>query len=431
MSLKVIVWGINYAPEVAGIGPFNTLLCQFLSSRGHSVRMVTSFPYYPAWKKSPEDKGRIYRTDHVDEVPVHRCWHFVPGRPSTLKRIIHEASFVLCSSLRLLVLPRPDVVVVVSPPLLLGAAAWLVCGLKRTPFVFHVKDLQPDAAVGMGMLKRGAFVRALYALEAFAYRKATKVGGITLGMTEAFRGKGVPAEKIIHFVDGVRLPQNLPARGAFRRRQGIKPEEFLAVYSGNLGVKQGLEVLLEAAPLLRNPGVRILICGDGARREFMAEQVARLKLTNVMMLPLQPAQQYEEMLVDADLCVIPQQKDSGACFFPSKVLSYLSHGKAVLTVGQESSELVAALRHGRFGLNAELGNPRAVAAAIDELAADPARLEAFSKAGLQFVQQYDLDLAQSRFEQELLALVRVRNRPNAPVTVSPQSLPVKVEAAEM
>src|SRR6516225_5966519 len=86
-KFKVTVWGINYSPEMVGIGPYNTALCRFLQSRGHSVRMVTTFPYYLAWTKAPGDRRTLFRTDSVDDVPVHRCWHFVPKRPSSLKRI--------------------------------------------------------------------------------------------------------------------------------------------------------------------------------------------------------------------------------------------------------------------------------------------------------------------------------------------------------
>ena len=86
---------------------------------------------------------------------IHRCWHYVPGKVRALKRIVHEASFIAVSLLRVLSLPRPDVFVVVSPPLLLGLAAWIAGIVKNSPFVFHVQDLQPDAAVGLGMLLPG------------------------------------------------------------------------------------------------------------------------------------------------------------------------------------------------------------------------------------------------------------------------------------
>ncbi|HEX8490047.1 MAG TPA: glycosyltransferase, partial [Chthoniobacterales bacterium] len=122
--MRVIVWGINYAPEFTGIAPHSVALCEFLRGVGHEVEMVTSFAYYPTWQKQPEDRGHFYRTDLVNGVPIHRCWHFVPAKVSAPKRILHEGSFVLTSMLRALTLPRPDVYVVVSPPLLLGVAAW-------------------------------------------------------------------------------------------------------------------------------------------------------------------------------------------------------------------------------------------------------------------------------------------------------------------
>src|SRR5947209_1949948 len=148
--MRVIVWGINYAPEFTGISPHNVALCEFLQTRGHDVEMVTTFSYYPTWRKLSEDRGKLYRTDIINGVPVHRCWHFVPPRVNALKRILHEATFIFTSTLRTFALRRADVYVVVSPPLLLGAAAWFVGAIKRAPFVFHVQDMQPDAAVGLG-----------------------------------------------------------------------------------------------------------------------------------------------------------------------------------------------------------------------------------------------------------------------------------------
>src|SRR4051812_4429091 len=193
--MRVVVWGINYAPEFTGIAPHSVALCEFLEREGHDVEMVTSFSYYPTWQKRPEDWGRLYRTDVVNGIPVHRCWHFVPTRVSALKRILHEGTFVFTSTLRALALPGPSVYFVVSPPLLLGAAAGLVGKLKGAPVVFHVQDMQPDAAVGLGMLKAGWFTRLLYALEAFAYRHAARVSGITKGMLDTFEAKGVAHAK--------------------------------------------------------------------------------------------------------------------------------------------------------------------------------------------------------------------------------------------
>lgn len=406
--MNITVWGINYAPELTGIAPYNQALCEHLEHHGHEVRMVTSFSYYPAWKKRPEDKRRLFRTDLINRVPVHRCWHYVPARASALKRILHEGTFVLTSFLRQLTLPAPDAYVVVSPPLLLGAAAWLLGKLKRRPFVFHVQDLQPDAAAGLGMLKPGLLIRSLYALEAFAYRKAARVSGIMPGMMEAYRRKGVEASKLILFPNGVTLPDLsvAPAPGAFRKRNGFTADDFLAVYSGNLGVKQGLDVLVEAARQLGDRRLRIVICGEGAQRDHLVALVHKHSLANVVMLPLQDEAGYREMLVDADVCVITQQPGSGGYFFPSKLLTTLAWQKPVLTVADQESELVRALESGGFGVNVPPGNAAQVAHALEHLASDRARLAQYGLAGRQYVEQFAMERVLAEFTREIESLVQ-------------------------
>jgi colanic acid biosynthesis glycosyl transferase WcaI len=405
--MRAIVWGINYAPEFTGIAPHNVALCEFLHARGDDVAMITGFPYYPSWEKRPEDCGRLYRTDQINGVEVHRCWQFVPGRVSALKRICHEASFVFTSTLRALSLPRADVYVLVSPPLLLGVAGWLVGSVKGAPFVFHVQDMQPDAAVGLGMLKASWFTRALYALESFAYQHAARVSGITQGMLKSFRGKGVPEAKLTYFPNAIALSDAAPppARGEFRNRHGFAPEEFLAIYAGNLGVKQGLEVLLDTAPLLRDPRIRIVICGDGAQRETLAQRVRELNLPNVSMLPLQAGRDYRALVIDADVCFITQQAGAGNSFFPSKLLGLLAESKPVVTVAAPECELALSLAEGGFGVNVPPGHPQELSDLLDALASDPRRLADYGAAGRRYVEQFEKNHVFQSFAEvlELLA----------------------------
>src|SRR5437763_323226 len=404
--MRVVVWGINYAPEFTGIAPHSVALCEFLEREGHDVEMVTTFPYYPTWQKRPEDRGRLYRTDVINGVPVHRCWHFVPARVSALKRIVHEASFIFTSTFRALFLELPDVFVVVSPPLLLGAAAWFVGKLKRAPYVFHVQDMQPDAAVGLVMLKQSWFTRLLYALEAFAYRHAARVSGITRGMLKTFRSKGVPESKLIYFPNAIELKDDEPppARGEFRKRYGFPADEFLAIYAGNLGVKQGLEILLETAALLRDKPIRFLICGDGAQREALAARAAHMQLPNFSMLPLQVGRDYRALLVDADVCFITQQAGAGNSFFPSKLLGLLAEAKPVVTVAAPECELALSLAVGKFGVNVPPGHPQHLAELLDALAQDPERLAEYGAAGRRYVQQFEKTHVFEKFAEELESL---------------------------
>jgi colanic acid biosynthesis glycosyl transferase WcaI len=405
--MRVLVWGINYAPEVTGIAPHNVALCEFLREQGDDVEMVTTFSYYPAWRKRPEDRQRLFRTDRINGVPVHRCWHFVPARVSAWKRIVHEATFVFTSTLRMLSLKRPDVYVIASPPLLLGVAAWIVATLKRAPFVFHVQDLQPDAAVGLGMLRAGWFTRALYWLESFAYEHATRVSGISEEILDAFRHKRVPEKKLILFPNAVVLPaeSEIPAPGGFRAKHNFTSEEFLAIYAGNLGIKQGLDLLLDAAELLRTEkNIRIIIAGDGAARESLEKDARSRKLDNVAMLPLQFGRDYQELLVDADVSLITQQSGSGNAFFPSKLLVTLAHKSPVVTVADEESALAKAVKAGGFGINLLPGQPEQLVVTFRDLAQNRPRLREWGQAGREYVKRFERDHVLADFREKLKSL---------------------------
>ncbi len=419
--MRIIVWGINYAPELTGIGPFNTGLCDDLANRGHQVEMVTTFPYYPFWRKIPGDRGRLFRTDQIEAVYVHRCWHYVPARVTTLRRIWHELSFGLTSFVRILFLARPDVYVVVSPPLILGPLASLMARLKRRPYVFHVQDLQPDAAVGLGMVKPGAFTRLLYLLERWAYRDAAVVSGISGGMLQAFTEKGVPARKRFLFPNWIRVfAQNaeyVPPSGhetearAFRDQYGISHEAFLASYSGNLGRKQGLETLAAAAAMLvpNAQGAKresresvILIVGDGAVRSELEGQIARLGLAqHVRMIPLLHERDYQHMLAASDVCLVTQAPGTGRYFFPSKLLSVLSAGIPVLSVADADSELARAVKDGQFGVNVLPGNATALAEQLRQLADNPTALERM-RANTAWVGRFSAARVLGSFAQKLL-----------------------------
>jgi colanic acid biosynthesis glycosyl transferase WcaI len=405
--MRVVVWGINYAPEVTGIAPHNVALCEFLQQHGHDVEMVTTFAYYPAWQKRPEDRFKFFRTDRINDVRVDRCWHFVPARVSAWKRIVHEATFVLTSTIRVLSLKRPDVYIVVSPPLLLGTACWFVQGLKRAPFVFHVQDLQPDAAVGLGMLKTGPFTRALYWLEAFAYKHATRVSGISEEILDAFRHKGVPESKLILFPNTIILSadSDLPKRGIFRTRYNFSPNEFLAIYAGNLGVKQGLEILMAAAELLRaEHNIRIIMAGDGAARESLEAKLRDRNLGNISMLPLQFGSDYKELLVDADVSLITQQSGSGNAFFPSKLLVTLAHSSPVVTVADEGSALARVVAEGQFGKNIVPGRPDQLAKTFQELAENQQLLRRWGEKGRAYVQRFEQRGVLEKFVEQLKSL---------------------------
>lgn len=412
--MRVIIWGINYAPEPTGISVYTTELADHLQSRGMTVEVLTGFPHYPLWKKQPDDRRRLYRCDHIGTVPVHRCWLYVPRRLSALRRIVHEASFAFTSMLRALALRRGDVYVVVSPPLGLGLVAWLVTRLKRSVYLFHVQDLQPDSAAGLGMVRKGLFLQLMYACERFAYRHAAAVSGISPGMIRAFAAKGVPPARVFLLPNWLRMPldRGLGAKksGWFRQTNGIPPDALLAVYSGNLGRKQGLDVLLDAAEILSaepsasgSRPVRIIIAGDGAGKSAIVERLQKRPVANLQLLPLLPDAEYQGMLLDADLALIPQLPGTGRVCFPSKLLSVLAAGLPVISAADENSDLAEAVQNGGFGVNVPAADAPALAEALRAAASRPELLSAWA-ARTRWVARFAPELMLAKFEHALLSL---------------------------
>jgi len=405
--MRVIIWGINYAPEPTGIAPYTTELAEHLQSQGLRVDVLAGFPYYPAWRKDPGDAGRIYRSEKVGAVTVHRCWQYVPVRISALRRMVHELSFGVSSLLRALVLPRADLYVVISPPLGLGIVAWLVTRLKRSRYLFHVQDLQPDSAAGLGMVRAGIFLRLMYACERFAYRGAAGVSGISPGMIDAFAAKGVPSGKIFLLPNWLRQPPaGVPETvtpAEFRKTHGVPADAFLAVYSGNLGKKQGLDALLDAAEILEKERDRparkivLIIAGDGAGQFAIAGRLKERPLDNIRLLPLQPAEAYRAMLRAADVALVTQMPGTGQVCFPSKLLSVLSAGLPVLTAADETSDLARAVGDGGFGRNVPAAAPEAMAAALGEMADRPSQLAEW-RENTRWVGRFSPGVMLGRFE---------------------------------
>ena len=394
--MKITIWGINYAPEPTGIGPYNTELAEFFHGRGHLVRAVTTFPYYPHWEKKKGDKNRLYRREIQRGVEILRCWHYVPKKPTAVTRMLHEASFIFTSFWRLLFNPRPDLLLVVSPPLLLGPAAWLVGLLKRCPFHLHIQDMQPDAAISLGLLRPGLLTSALYQIEQFAYRRAVMISGITRGMLAMLRHKGIPSHKQYLLPNWIldRLPTKPKTESAqlsFREKHRIENHDFLVVYSGNLGKKQGLDTLLDAAAILRptkeQPPILLLLVGEGSAKQDLCDRIEGEKLP-IRLLPLLAEDDFQAMLGAADLCLVSQQAGAGALFFPSKLLTLLSAARPVLAVADHDSELTRALEEGGFGCCVPPGDPAKLARTIAQFAQNQACLPQMARQGHQWVQQF-------------------------------------------
>jgi len=426
--VRILVLSINYWPDETGIAAFNIWRCEYLASRGHQVTICTGPPYYPEWRVPDAYRGRpwephVWRSEEHNGVTILRSWMFVPRVLNTKKRILHEATFLASSFARSLLARmqggKPELILAVSPPLGLAVTASALAGLWRVPFVFDVEDLQPDTAVELGMMKPGRVVSALYAIERMAYRRAALVSTITEGMRQRIIKK-LGCEKCSDPKKVVLFPPRADAslysvrdgsareemRAAFRERHGLQGK-FIVSHSGNMGVKQGLEVILGAAELSRRrPEIHYLIVGDGAMRPALEEQARAHSLDNVLFLPLLEHREFQQMLAATDIALITQQRVVSNIVFPSKTVTLLCAGCPVIASVNSESEVGLALLRSQAGEVVEPENPEALFEAIDRLSQSPEMLARMSAYGRQYAEEnWDERRTLPRMEAQLIECV--------------------------
>jgi colanic acid biosynthesis glycosyl transferase WcaI len=342
-------------------------------------------PYYPWWRVQDGYRGLRFRRERRAGVTILRCPLYVPSVVTAAKRVLHEASFIATAFLRSVFSRRPDVLVIVSPPLGLAVAGAILGRLWRVPMVFHVADLQPDTALDLGMMRPGRMARLLYAVERLAYRRAAIVSTLTEAMRARILAKGVPAERVVLFedwADPLLFDLTTDAASlAIRRELGVG-DAFLAVHAGNMGVKQGLDVVIDAAQRTRaDAGIVYVLVGDGAVRPQLEARARALDLVNVKIVPLLPRDRFLPLLAAADVSLITQQRVVADVVFPSKVLTLLAAGKPVIASVTGGSAVATAIATAGAGLVIEPEDGDQLALAVRALRDDPVRRAAMSAAG--------------------------------------------------
>jgi len=315
-------------------------MAEWLVAQGHDVRVVTAPPYYPEWKVSNEYASGYYRKEQVNGVEVYRCPLYVPEKPSGLKRIIHLASFAASSFSVMLkqIFWKPDVVMVIEPPLFCAPTAWIVSRLSGGKCWLHVQDFEVDAAFDLGILPFAWMKRWVSAAESWLMRRFNVVSTISQSMMVRLESKGVTKPVFFpNWADLSHMRYDDQGRQTFRAELGVRDEECLCLYSGNIAVKQGLDIVLDAA--VRLPDIRFVICGSGANKKKIKSRAQEMKLGNVQFLPLQPLEKLAPMLSATDIHLVIQKAGAADLVMPSKLTNILAVGGVALATAEVDSEL--------------------------------------------------------------------------------------------
>ena len=381
--MRILIAGVNYAPEATGIGPYTTGLAEHLALQGHDVVVATTFPFAPLWRWfEPPPRWRTHQ--RINGVEVWRTKILLPPRRTAAWRIVFDCSVGMSSALTALSIRQVDIAICVSPPIQTTLAAAAV-RFKLGKLVILVKDLPTEAARSVGMLDHGVALRAGRILEHFAYKLADHIVVISGAFAKYIQNAGVDASKVSVIPDWADVESIRPAQPdpEMRQRLGANQEDFLVLHTGNMGAKQDLLNVVDTAALLReNIHIKFALVGDGQERNKIAERIASKKLDNIKVLPLQESKEFPTVLTAADVLLINQAPLIVDSVLPSKLLAYMASGRPVLAAAHSASTTANLIRSAGCGLVAAPGRPDVLARALSSMVTNNGESDHLTTMGL-------------------------------------------------
>ena len=367
-----------------------------LRDRGHEVHVVTSFVQHKERDIPVAYRGKRIVREAEDGLAMWRTYS-TPGYGRDLRsRLANYLSFAFWATVAGMRAPRPAVVVASSPSLPAAAGAAIVALVKRAPLVLEVRDLWPDSAVAMGLVRKGsALYRVARALEWFCYRRAAHVIALTEGIREGVVAKGVPASRVTLITNGVDLQDTPPEPAAVP----VPDDAFVAMYVGAHGTYSSLGTVLDAATILRDtPSIRFVLVGGGDQKPALQADAVQRGLDNVTFVDPVPKQAVPAWLARADVCLLPyQDKALFAGALPNKTFDYMGAGKPIIAA-VPPGELSHLITTADCGIAIPPEDPAAMAGAIQRLAGDGALAARQGAAGAGFVcSHYDRSVLAERF----------------------------------
>jgi colanic acid biosynthesis glycosyl transferase WcaI len=405
---NVLFLTLVFPPDSVSTAQIMGELAADLHNRGHHVTVVTTAPHYNRDRQAETRQplrpllGPLLQRSTFHGSRVYHTWMPRKGR-GVVGRILawllfHALSTVVCLCVR----PRPDILIVPSPPLTIGISAWVVARMRRARFIYNVQEIYPDIAVNLGALRNRAVIRALEGVERFIYDRAAAVTVIAPRMRRRLLEKGVEPKKVDVLPNFVDTADFTP--GSKRNSFSVEwnaADCFLVTYAGNLGPAQGLETFIDAAALIQDqPNVRCMLIGAGISEASLQARIEMHGLTNVELVPHQPYSRVPEIYAASDVCLVAQAALTGADAIPSKVYRIMASARPIIACTDPVSDLAQLVDEAGCGVIVEPGSPEALAVAIRQAVRDPDEWRRMGMAGRNFVERhYARERVTNRYHQ--------------------------------
>lgn len=411
-----------YGPDTVSTASMMTDVAEGLQSAGHEVTVLTTVPHY---NPAPEvRRDRRYTASptrpcvEASERGVRVLRVYMPLKGQRVWRRILD--YVLFQFLTTIVALRragsPDVVFVTSPPITLGLNGILLAWLFRARFVYDVRELWPDAPVRMGMFRSRPTLATIEAIERLVYRRASGISCIARSFISTLHDRGVPKEKLFFTPNFVDLSHIRPGskRNPFSLEHGLA-DLFVVLYAGNIGLTQGLEILIDVSRQLSSErDIAFVVVGDGATLPRLRASIESSGLTNICLLPYQPASRVSDVYATADVCISPLKAGFAYDTVPSKIYTAMAAARPVLASAEADTETALLLRESGAGLCVAPESSEALAGGLRELR-DAARRESMGVKGRKWVEEwYSKESVIAAYDRMIRTVVGVASNEASP-----------------
>jgi glycosyltransferase involved in cell wall biosynthesis len=388
--MRVSLVTINFPPEVGGAAHLIYELAVSLKARGHQVTVLTGYPRYNLNTVPPNYRRGFLMDEMLDGIPIRRIRFPHLPRGSKIARGMQHFIFGLWLSMLSSITPRPDVVLVFSPPLPLPWLTSLVGKVRRTPVIVNIQDLFPREAVELGLLTQPLLIRIFETMECQVHRLAAGITVHSPGNKQHVIQHG-GQEKRVHviynWVDTGRIRPGQRDNG-FARQHELRGK-FVVSYAGTMGWAQDMGTIITSAFLLRNhPDILFLLVGDGVEKGKAQARSRELGLENILWLPIQPWKVYPDILAASDISLINLHPELRTPVVPSKLLSIMSAARAVVASLPPESDARRIISEAGCGISVKAGDGEALSAAILSLASERILVRDMGLRGRAYVQAH-------------------------------------------
>jgi colanic acid biosynthesis glycosyl transferase WcaI len=397
--LKILINSLYFYPDHSGIAIYSSDFAFYAKEQGHEVNVITGFSFYPNWKKKVEDRRRFFSKEKINGVNIYRGYTYVPIRPNTVNRLLQELGVFIFSTINYLRVGKPDCIVVFTTPVSFGLLGTFFKKIYKTTLLINVQDFQVEAAASLNMVKSTLFVKLLKKVEYLTYKNCDYVSSISESMCQILEEKVFQKEKVFLWPNWISIseyPKGIE-KGVFRLENNINQERIIVAYAGNIGLKQGLEILVDVAEMFKtNAKIEFLIIGDGAGLQKLKNYATKKQLDKLRFLPFLDEVSYKHFLEDVDVVFISQQKTEKDIYFPSKLLGLMAVGKTILVTADPESELFKILNNNGLALASNYGDVDKICQHLESVIKNPSIKSKLSEKTREFVRKYDREIVLSQ-----------------------------------